>query len=38
MEKVKKLNFEGDWAELGAKIWLLRKSGAKYLEQNTEFQ
>ena len=30
--------FEGDWAELGPKICLLRQSRAKYLEQNREIQ
>ena len=35
---VKKLELEGDWAELGPKICLLRQFPTKYLEQNEVIQ
>ena len=39
LEKMsKKSKFEGDWAELGLKIFCLRQSRTKYLEQNRETQ
>ena len=31
VENVKKLNFEGNWAELLPKLYLLRQSQTKYL-------
>ena len=34
----KKLKFEEDWAELRPKLFLLRQSYAKYLEQSGEVQ
>ena len=33
MKNVKKLDLEGDWAELGLKTRLLRQFRTKYLEQ-----
>ena len=35
-ENAQKLKFEGDWAKLRLKIYLLRKSRTKYLEQVIE--
>ena len=34
----KKLELQGDWAELGPKICLLGQSQTKYLEQNGVIQ
>ena len=37
-ENAQKLKFEGDWAKLRLKIYLLRKSRTKYLEQVIEIK
>ena len=38
MQNVKKLKFQGDWAELRQKISFFKQSWTKYSEQNRENQ
>ena len=37
-KKFRKLKFEGDWVKLLPKMYLLRQSRTKYLEQNRKIQ